>query len=81
MPLIPLDDLPLKILNFLVSNLIHFPNLVLKIASWSSLQIFTPTILSLLSSFIAILPDALIEEKSSKLFFRTLPLAVAKIIW
>jgi len=33
-----------------------------------------------LSSFIAILPEALIDEKSSKLFFLTLPCAVAKII-
>ena len=60
-------------LNFLDSNLIHLPNLVLKITSWSSLQILTPTILSLLSNFIAIFPAELIEEKSSKLFFLILP--------
>ena len=35
-PFIPFDDLPLNILNFLDSNLIHFPNFVLKIISWSS---------------------------------------------
>ena len=45
------------------------------------MQIFTPTILSLLSSFIAILPEELIEAKSSKLFFLTLPFEVAKIIY
>ena len=32
-PFIPFDDLPLNILNFLDSNLIHFPNFVLKIIS------------------------------------------------
>ena len=32
-PFIPLDDLPLNILNFLDINLIHLPNLVLKIIS------------------------------------------------
>ena len=32
-PLIPLDDLPLNILNFFDINLIHFPNLVLNIIS------------------------------------------------
>ena len=80
-PLIPFEDRPLKTLNFFASNLIHLPSLVLKITSWSSWQILTPTILSLLSSFIAILPDELIDEKSSKLFFLTFPWAVAKIIW
>ena len=33
MPLIPFDDLPLNTLNFFASNLIHLPNLVLKIIS------------------------------------------------
>ena len=32
-PLIPLDDLPLNILNFLDINLIHLPSRVLKIMS------------------------------------------------
>ena len=32
-PLIPLEDLPLNILSFLDSNLIHLPNFVLKIIS------------------------------------------------
>ena len=32
-PLIPFDDLPLKTLNFFASNLIHLPNLVLRIIS------------------------------------------------
>ena len=32
-PLIPLDDRPLNILNFLDINLIHFPSFVLKIMS------------------------------------------------
>ena len=30
-PLIPLDDLPLKILNLLDINLMHLPNCVLRI--------------------------------------------------
>ena len=79
-PLIPLDDLPLKILNFLDSNLIHFPNLVLKIMSCSFLHILTPIILSSLSSFMAIFPEALIDKKSSKLFFLIFPFEVAKTI-
>ena len=79
-PLIPFEDLPLNTLNFLDSNLIHFPSFVFSIISWSSLQILTPTILSSLSSFIAILPDALIDVKSSKLFFLIFPLLVANII-
>ena len=79
-PLIPFEDLPLKTLNFFESNLIHLPFWVLKIISWSSLHIFTPTILSFISSFIAIFPEAFIDEKSSKLFFLTFPLAVAKTI-
>ena len=32
-PLIPFDDLPLNTLNFFASNLIHLPNLVLRITS------------------------------------------------
>ena len=59
----------------------HLPFFVLNITSWSSLQISTPTILSLGSNFIAIFPAELIEEKSSRLFFLTLPFAVAKTIW
>ena len=41
---------------------------------------YNPIILSSLSNFIAILPDVLIEEKSSKLFFLIFPLLVAKTI-
>ena len=50
---------------------------VLEIGTGSRYQ---TSILSLLSNFIAILPAALIEEKSSKLFFLIFPCAVAKII-
>ena len=57
----------------------HFPNWVLNNMSWSSLQIFTPIILSSWSSFIAILPLLLIFIKSSSVFFLTFPFAVAKI--
>ena len=56
----------------------HLPFLVPIIISWSSLQILTPTILSLVSSFMAILPLALMFAKSSKLFFLTFPFAVTK---
>ena len=77
-PRIPFEDLPLNIRNFFELNLIHLPNFVPNITSWSSLQIFTPIILSSLSNFIAILPDVLIDEKSSKLFFLIFPLLVAK---
>ena len=79
-PLIPLDERPLKVLNFFDSKRIHFPSLVLNIISWFSLQILTPIILSSVSSFIAIFPDVFIEEKSSKLFFLIFPLLVAKTI-
>ena len=41
----PLEDLPLKSLSFFDINLIHLPFNVASIISWSSLQIFTPTIL------------------------------------